>query len=222
MPGRVLAGRRAARHRPPVLFRLLGPAAAQHRGGDPPGCLAPGAGAGLRADRRPPGARAGAGPVLPAAGPPVSRRPAADASRGAGRAVVDGQGTAGFGAEPGQRELEDAAIRLATPASQDSTTASTRPDTPSAASRPCMNVAGWASSAPKTATARAPPTCRLVLNTPLAVPARCGGTLFSRKGSGRRRSASSAGTRPRCPVRTGPATAEGTGSSRTAARSTRR
>jgi hypothetical protein len=29
-------------------------------------------------------------------------------------------------------------------------------------------------------TARAPPTCRLVLNTPLAVPAWCAGTLLSR------------------------------------------
>jgi hypothetical protein len=43
-----------------------------------------------------------------------------------------------------------------------------------------MNVAWLASSAPNTATARAPPTCRLVLNTPLAVPAWCPGTLFSR------------------------------------------
>ena len=35
---------------------------------------------------------------------------------------------------------------------------------------PCRKVARWASSAPKTATARAPPICRLVLNTPLATP----------------------------------------------------
>src|SRR6266496_2465566 len=41
-------------------------------------------------------------------------------------------------------------------------------------------AARLASIAPKTATARAPPTCRLVLNTPLALPARCPGTLFSR------------------------------------------
>jgi hypothetical protein len=38
--------------------------------------------------------------------------------------------------------------------------------------QPCMKVAWSASSAPKTATASAPPICRLVLNTPLAVPAR--------------------------------------------------
>src|SRR5437763_7129522 len=44
---------------------------------------------------------------------------------------------------------------------------------------PCRNVASLASRAPKTATAKAPPTWRLVLNTPLAVPARCPGTLLS-------------------------------------------
>jgi hypothetical protein len=36
------------------------------------------------------------------------------------------------------------------------------------------------SSAPNTGTARAPPICRLVLNTPLAVPARCAGTRLIR------------------------------------------
>jgi hypothetical protein len=45
---------------------------------------------------------------------------------------------------------------------------------------PCVKVAWLASSAPNTATASAPPNCRLVLNTPLAVPARCAGTLLSR------------------------------------------
>jgi len=44
--------------------------------------------------------------------------------------------------------------------------------------RPRMKVWGWASRAPKTATARAPPSCRLGLNTPPAVPARCPGTAF--------------------------------------------
>ena len=34
-------------------------------------------------------------------------------------------------------------------------------------------------SAPNTATARAPPICRLVLNTPLAVPVRCPGAAAS-------------------------------------------
>jgi hypothetical protein len=43
---------------------------------------------------------------------------------------------------------------------------------------PCSNVAWLANSAPKTATASAPPSWRLVLNTPLAVPARDAGTLF--------------------------------------------
>jgi hypothetical protein len=37
---------------------------------------------------------------------------------------------------------------------------------------PCMKVAWSASSTPKTTTASAPPICRLVLNTPLAVSAR--------------------------------------------------
>jgi len=36
------------------------------------------------------------------------------------------------------------------------------------------------SKAPKTATAKAPPIWRLVLNAPLAVPAKCPGTLFKR------------------------------------------
>ena len=44
---------------------------------------------------------------------------------------------------------------------------------------PWVKPAGWASSAPNTAMARAPPSWRLVLNTPLAVPASASGTLFS-------------------------------------------
>src|SRR5207247_10190347 len=44
---------------------------------------------------------------------------------------------------------------------------------------PWVNVPWCASSAPNTATASAPPTCRLVLNRPLAVPARWPGTLLS-------------------------------------------
>ena len=43
-----------------------------------------------------------------------------------------------------------------------------------------MKLAWLARSAPNTATAKAPPACRLVLNTPPAVPARCPGTLLSR------------------------------------------
>src|SRR5437763_13421293 len=66
---------------------------------------------------------------------------------------------------------------------------SSRPDiaaanaTPDASSRlvrsPAWRPPGPASSAPKTATASAPPTCRLVLNTPLAVPVRCPGAAAS-------------------------------------------
>src|SRR6187399_370356 len=43
---------------------------------------------------------------------------------------------------------------------------------------PWARPAGWASSAPKTAMARAPPSCLLVLNAPLAVPAMASGTLL--------------------------------------------
>src|SRR3954452_23485404 len=44
---------------------------------------------------------------------------------------------------------------------------------------PAKDPAREASSAPKTATASAPPTCRLVLKPPLATPARCPGTALS-------------------------------------------
>jgi hypothetical protein len=45
---------------------------------------------------------------------------------------------------------------------------------------PCMNIARLASMAPKTATAKAPPAWRLVLNTPPTTPERCPGTLLTR------------------------------------------
>src|SRR5574337_709005 len=47
------------------------------------------------------------------------------------------------------------------------------------ARNPTMKSADRASSAPNTATANAPPIWRLVLNTPLAVPASAAGTLES-------------------------------------------
>jgi hypothetical protein len=62
---------------------------------------------------------------------------------------------------------------------------------------PCKNVSRCATSAPKIATASAPPSWRLVLSTPLAVPARQFCCLGSRCGCATRR--------PRC-ARPAPAT----------------